>query len=96
MFYLDKNLQYDVIVHDNDFFVLNANPLGLPSIYRGVDPKSMMKHYYEVTLTEHQKINFPHRPCESKSDYVFQTCVREQLASRLTFRLTLTISQSSP
>ena len=96
MFYLDQNLQYDIIVHDNDFFVLNANPLGLPSIYRGVDPKLMMKHYYEVTLTEHQKINFPHRPCEPKSDYVFQTCVRKQLASRLAFRLTMTISQSSP
>ena len=35
MFYLNQSFQYDITVHDTDYFVLNTNPLGLPSISRG-------------------------------------------------------------
>ena len=53
-----------------------------------------MNHYYDITLTEHHTMNLPSQPCETRPDYVFQTCVRRKLSARFTFILTM-IRQSS-
>ena len=37
MFYLNHSFTYDIFVHDTDYFVLNINPMGLPSISKGVN-----------------------------------------------------------
>ena len=48
-----------------------------------------MNHYYDITLTEHHTMNLPGQPCETREDYVFQTCVRRKLSDRFTFMSTM-------
>ena len=72
------NLTRRIFVHDPNFFVLNVNPLGLPTKYLNLVPHSGMA-YYSLALREHRKMNTPNNPCVEDPDYSFTTCVKESL-----------------
>ena len=38
-------------------------------------------------------MNLPSQRCETRLDYVFQTCVREKLSTRLTFVFSMTLNK---
>ena len=80
---LDKTFSYTVLVHDENFFLFNLNPLGPPAngwIFNGEREKSF---YQELILTKQKKLNLDRKPCEEDPDYSFTVCVKENLSKQV-------------
>ena len=90
-FHLDAVFSYFVLIHDENFFVFNQNPLGLPSRFWLVKGKSGngSGYYYKMTLTKHKKLNLDHKPCEDDPKYNFNCCVKESLLKKVGCRFPL-------
>ena len=73
------NFTFFMFVHDEKFFVYNANTLGPPINYRTFQGN----HYQELTLTKHKKLNLARQPCEEDTTYNFKTCVQESLSKKV-------------
>ena len=90
MFKLYNGFSYFIWVHDEDFFILNQNPRGLPSKLWKIDNlKNADKDglYHEISLTKHKKLNLDRRPCNEGPSHSFTTCVKENLAERFGCRM---------
>ena len=72
-----------MFVHDEKFFVYNANTLGPPINYRTFQGHNEKNHYQELTLTKHKKLNLARQPCEEDTSYNFKTCVQESLSKKV-------------
>ena len=78
------NFTFFMFVHDEKFFVYNANTLGPPINYRTFQGNLLEKnHYQELTLTKHKKLNLARQPCEEDTAYNFKTCVQESLSKKV-------------
>ena len=64
-FVIYTNLTYDFFIHDPKYFVLNVNPVGVPSIRRKFNPKSLSSHYYRLAVAEVEELDLPNDPCTS-------------------------------
>ena len=84
---LGRNLDYRIFVHDPTYFVINTNPIGLPSLVFKIKTNESRSHYYQITLTEMEEVDHPEDPCETDSNYNFQTCVKESLSKQVGCRL---------
>ena len=67
--FLSKNHDYDVYVHDKNYFAINANNNGIPNLYLAVSTKP---YYYQINLVEHHDLNLPSSPCNEDLKYNFQ------------------------
>ena len=85
-FILLRNFTYNAFVHDEDFFVNNANPLGPPVNYWIFEGPSQKNHYQELILTKHTKLNLDQRPCEEDPVYSFTKCIKENSSKKVTNR----------
>ena len=83
-FTLVKNFEFSVFVHDEDFFLNNANPLGPPVNYWTFNGKFQKNAYQELTLTKHKNLNLDQRPCEEDPDYSFTNCIKENSSKKVT------------
>ena len=72
------DLVYDIFIHDPNFFILNYNPNGLPSLYIKIQPNASFNHYNKLSLTEHHEMNSGGDPCEEDPAYSFQVVVGTQ------------------
>ena len=84
---LGWNLDYRIFIHDPAYFVINTNPIGLPSLIFKISPNESKSHYYQITLTEMEEVDHPEDPCETDPDYNFQACVKESLSKQVGCRL---------
>ena len=82
-FSLFKNFTFFVMVHDEDFFFNNANPLAPPVNYWTFNGLFQRNAYQELTLTKHKKLNLEQRPCEEDPDYSFIHCIKENSAKKV-------------
>ena len=82
-FFLARDFDFQVFVHDEDFFVYNANPHGPPVNFKTFEGPSEKNHYQELTLTKHKKLNLDRRPCEEDPAYSFTKCTKESLAKQV-------------
>ena len=83
-FVLARNFTFYVFVHDEDFFLNNANPLGPPpSNYWTFDGHVHRNHYQEVTLIKQTKLNLDRRACEEDPDYSFTKCIKEKSSEKV-------------
>ena len=64
-FEIYTNLTYDFFIHDPKYFVLNVNPVGMPSLRRKFSPKTLSSHYYRLAVAEVEKLDLPNDPCTS-------------------------------
>ena len=90
IFQVDKSFGYYVWLHDENFFIVNQNPFGLPSklwIITGNELSGKNGLYHEITLTKHKKLNLDRRPCEEDPKYSFLTCTKEKLSEKVGCRL---------
>ena len=84
-FFLNANFSYSVFVHDENFFLVNYNPMALPSrvwVIKGAKEKGG-SIFYKITLTKHKRLNLDERPCEEDPRYNFNTCVKEKLSAKV-------------
>ena len=88
-FFLDAGFSYSVFIHDENFFLINYNPMALPSrvwIVKG-ETHEGGAYYYKITLTKHKRLNLEGRPCEEDPRYNFNTCVKKKLSAKVGCRL---------
>ena len=88
-FILDANFSYSVFIHDENFFLINYNPMALPSrvwMIKG-DKEKGGAYFYQITLTKHKRLNLVERACEEDPRYNFNTCVKEKLSAKVGCRL---------
>ena len=88
-FYLDASFSYSVFIHDENFFLVNYNPMALPRrvwIIKGETLKGG-GYFYKITLTKHKRLNLEGRPCEEDPMYNFNSCVKEKLSANVGCRL---------
>lgn len=67
--YLSKDHNYDMYVHDRNYFAINENNNGIPNLYQQVSDKP---YYYQFNLVEHHDLNLPGSPCNEDAKYNFQ------------------------
>ena len=88
LFHLNYNLQYDVYIHDDKYFILNQNSLALPTKFLMIYPRKELSQYYELAMKQHIELNIPQDPCEEDPGYIFQGCIKEYLAGLIGCRTT--------
>ena len=87
-FHLDDRFDYHIWLHDENFFLPNHNPFGLPSAHWPLKrAKNSAGLYHRVTLTKQKKLNLDRRPCEEDPTYSFTTCIKEKLSQKIGCRL---------
>ena len=72
--FLATSLMYQVFIHDPNYFIVNENPAGLPSIMLELNPNISSNYYYRISLTEVEEVDLPEDPCNSDPTYNFQAC----------------------
>ena len=75
-FLLGYQMTYRIFIHDPNYFVINTNPLALPTIMMKLNPNKSSSHFYRLALTYVEELNGSEDPCDSDPSYNFQTCVR--------------------
>ena len=83
LFFLDRNVNFRIFIHEQNYFEMVFNPLSLPSIELELVTNSSVGHFYRLQLTNHRELNVPQDPCEEREDYKFQACVKESLSSQV-------------
>ena len=88
-FFLDASFSYSVFIHDENFFLINYNPMGLPSRVWTIKGESRKggSSFHQITLTKHKRLNLDQRSCEEDPSYNFNTCVKEKLSAKVGCRL---------
>ena len=84
-FYFNASFTYSVLIHDENFFLVNYNPLGLPTrfwLVKGENGNGS-GFFYKMTLTKHKKLNLDHKPCEDDPKYNFNICIKETLSQKV-------------
>ena len=82
---LKRKFSFFIFLHDEEYFVLDVNSFGPPSILRMyVNLNQSHSHYYEISLTIHKKLNIGRRPCVEDPDYSFKSCVKNSLSEKVT------------
>ena len=84
---LGRDLDYRIFVHDPTYFVVNTNPIGLPTLIVKISPNETKSHYYQIRLTEIEEVDHPEDPCEVNPQHNFQACVKESLSNQVGCRL---------
>ena len=88
--WLDNSFDYQIWLHDENYFLPNENPFGPPSArWRVNTARQNDTLYHRITLTKQKKLNLEERPCEGDPSYSFATCAREKLSQRIGCRLPL-------
>ena len=72
--FLATSLMYQVFIHDPNYFIVNENPAGLPSIMLELNPNISSNYYYRISLTEMEELDLPEDPCNFDPTYNFQAC----------------------
>ena len=62
---------------------MNINLIGLPSIYKRLNPNLTSSHYYQFSLTEHEELNLPTDPCNEDRSYIYQACIKQYLTKTI-------------
>ena len=79
----EKKLFHDIFIHDKHFFIMNLNLIGLPSIYKRLNPNTTDSHYYQFSLTEHEELNVPNDPCNEDKNYIYQVCIKQSISNQV-------------
>ena len=77
---MDESHIYNIFIHDPNYFIVNENPAGLPSIMLKLNPNNRGNYYYKISLTEVEELDLPEDPCNVDPDYNFQACVKRSLS----------------
>ena len=79
---LYHNFTYQLLIYDPKFFVLTASP-SLPTIQKTVNPNTTSNSLYFLKLTEVVELDTWDDPCNEDPNYDFQTCVAQNLATKV-------------
>ena len=58
--------------------------VSIPVNYHTFSGNSEKNHYHELSLTRQTKLNLKQKPCEENPNYSFTTCIKENIADKVT------------
>ena len=79
----EKKLIYEVFLHDRNFFLINYNAIGLPTLYKKLNPNTSEIVYYQFSLTEHEELNTPEDPCNEDKNYIYGSCIKQFITDKV-------------
>ena len=82
-FALNKTLEYNLYLHDPDYFIPNYNPLALPHKKTKILPNIDCKKHIQFALTEHQEYTTARDPCVEETQYSFNRCIQDSIARKV-------------
>ena len=65
-----------VILHDPDYFMINRNPLTIPTMKRPAGFYPAYEYLVYIQVTKVKMLNLPNSPCEESTTYSFTKCIR--------------------
>ena len=81
---VNRNFSLFIFLHDEEFFLLNLNSFGPPSLLRMYgNIANTQSHFFEIYLTRHKKLNIGRHSCEEDPDYSFKACVKRALSKKV-------------
>ena len=86
IFQLDPELSYKIYIHDPKYYLMAANPLVYPRIFRDYKAKDLYANRLEwlyISVTEQRKLNRPDQPCEEDPEYDYIACVKTAQAKEV-------------
>lgn len=69
---LPYTTNYEILIHDPNFFTLNFIPVAIPKVYRGTLVNETKNYAYSMLMTEVQELDLPQDPCNMDKKYNFQ------------------------
>ena len=63
---------FDVFVHDPEFFTVNYVPVALPALQRTVRVNKSENHFYYLLMTEVEELDLTQDRCNTDEKYDFQ------------------------
>ena len=86
LFLSQKNLTYQIFLHDPGFFILSDNPVAFPMEARVFKTGGMSSgHIYRLNLIQMNELNVPSDPCNEDPKFNFRTCVKGSIAEKVFF-----------
>ena len=84
LFLSQKNLTYQIFLHDPGFFILSDNPIAFPMEARVFKTGGMSSgHIYRLNLIQMNELNVPSDPCNEDPKFNFRTCVKGSIAEKV-------------
>ena len=85
-FQFKQGLNYNVFIHDRNYFIVNVNPFALPKNYISIE-EEFGRQYYKLHVVQRHNLATSKHACNSDPSYKFSTCVRETFSSKVGCRL---------
>jgi hypothetical protein len=79
----NKSLNYFVMIHDPNYFMMTANPETVPMIFLDLDGLENVQLYAFLKVVKHINLDRPDQPCSDKDDYSFTACVKNSVTKRI-------------
>ena len=72
----DMSDTLSVILHDPDYFLINRNPLAIPTMKRPAGFYPPYQYLLYIQVAEVKMLNLPQSPCEESTTYSFTKCIK--------------------
>ena len=82
-FFLDKNVDYRIMIHEENYFELFIHQLIAPYVMIEIETLSSFNQQNKIILIELIELNVPQDPCEEDPEYNFRACIRENFTSQI-------------
>ena len=78
-----RKLDYSVVIHDPNYFMMSSNPATIPSITLHFNSEDQGKILTYIEAIRHINIDRPDQPCTEQSGYSFTACVKNSLSRKV-------------
>ena len=72
---LYQNTNFEVSVHESQFFTRNYIPVALPTLQLTANVNTTESQLYTMISTEVEELNLPQNPCDEDKKYNFQVFI---------------------
>ena len=76
----NSNLNYQIFIHDPDFFYLTRNPKAHPGFFVSLsrsEEASNLMYIQNMEIVEHRNLNLRKNPCMENPEYSFSSCLKD-------------------
>ena len=83
LFFAPNYTTVHLYLHDSRYFIVNYNPVGLPTLITKFDARAVGNHFRKLALTEVNELDVPADPCNNDQSYNFDACIKQNIAKQV-------------
>ena len=76
-----KQFDFNLIIHDPNYFMITTNPATIPSIMINFQAEDLGRILTYIEAIRHINIDRPDQPCNVQGGYSFTACIKNSLSS---------------